>query len=423
MPHRAFTPLLGAALVAGLGVLAPTTAHALPAARLLTQQGRLFDENQAAISGEHQLEFRIYDALTDGNLLWHEMQSVLLANGYYSVTLGTDNDNLLLDSIFIGHTVYLALVLDNGDAFTPRQLVTAVPFAVQADVATSLQGGAVDSQSLSINGTQVVDSTGNWVGPRTWLGTTLDGLSCTTGQIPTRTAVGWGCASPTSGTSSGSGTIYTAGAGINIDSSNTISVATGGVPLTKLAQGSCNSGDLVGYNGTSFACSAPSNSTVAVANGGTGLTTLGTAGQVLAVNSTATALQYVTPPANRTVVNGFTVGALASGQASTQLNYVGTTGVGFVAPYAGTLRAVCVMGDAAATGGTATFTVFAKSGSGSAANTPLNVVIDATSAAQQACSPTGATAVAAGDVLDIRVVTDGNWKTTATNWAAHFVLE
>jgi len=65
----------------------------------------------------------------------------------------------------------------------------------------------------------------------------------------------------------------------------------------------------VNYNGGNWYMVASNNAaniqgTLAVANGGTGLTSLGTAGQVLTVNSGATALQYSTPATTTSVTMG-----------------------------------------------------------------------------------------------------------------------
>ena len=65
----------------------------------------------------------------------------------------------------------------------------------------------------------------------------------------------------------------------------------------------------VNYNGGNWYMVSSNNianlqGTLAVANGGTGLTSLGTAGQVLTVNSGATALQYSTPATTTSVTMG-----------------------------------------------------------------------------------------------------------------------
>ena len=65
----------------------------------------------------------------------------------------------------------------------------------------------------------------------------------------------------------------------------------------------------VNYNGGNWYMVSSNNAsniqgTLAVANGGTGLTSLGTAGQVLTVNSGATALQYSTPATTTSVTMG-----------------------------------------------------------------------------------------------------------------------
>ncbi|MEC8278698.1 MAG: hypothetical protein VX026_13335, partial [Myxococcota bacterium] len=47
-----------------------TTAHAVPLQ--LTQHGRLLDPGGAALEGNEQLTFRLYDAATGGALVWEE---------------------------------------------------------------------------------------------------------------------------------------------------------------------------------------------------------------------------------------------------------------------------------------------------------------------------------------------------------------
>ena len=46
----------------------PTLANAVPLQ--LAHQGRLLDTEQAPLDGTHDLTFRLFDAPTDGTLLW-----------------------------------------------------------------------------------------------------------------------------------------------------------------------------------------------------------------------------------------------------------------------------------------------------------------------------------------------------------------
>ena len=59
----------------------------------VTHQGRLLDSSGASVTGVHILSFKIYDDETAGIQLWSENQVVAFNNGYYSVILGTDEQN------------------------------------------------------------------------------------------------------------------------------------------------------------------------------------------------------------------------------------------------------------------------------------------------------------------------------------------
>ncbi len=63
---------------------------ALAAPLQMTQQGRLLDVNQAPIEGAHILNFKLYDELSAGSLLWEDEAFVYFVNGYYSAVLGAD---------------------------------------------------------------------------------------------------------------------------------------------------------------------------------------------------------------------------------------------------------------------------------------------------------------------------------------------
>lgn len=125
--------------------------------------------------------------------------------------------------------------------------------------------------------------------------------------------------------SSGSGLQYsplrtlpsvTAGAGISVSASGVdytvalsspVSVANGGLGVNA----STSSGAL------SFASGVASIGTLPYGDGGTGLSSLGTAGQYLGVNSTASGLAYITPPTMASVVAGTGISVSPSGSAYT----------------------------------------------------------------------------------------------------------
>ena len=136
----------------------------------MTQQGRLLDNTGASITGVHSLTFRIYDAQSNGTLLWSEALSVQFNNGYFATVLGTDEINNPLDSSTLEfYPIFLEIQVDQASPLSPRTSITSSPYAQIAGVAESVNGGTVQADSIRINNggntLQVVDSTGNWVGP------------------------------------------------------------------------------------------------------------------------------------------------------------------------------------------------------------------------------------------------------------------
>jgi hypothetical protein len=194
----ALTSLLNASFVFG----APTK---------LGQQGRLLDGDGAPLTGSHEMVFSFYDSQNDGNEVWSEGLDVEFEQGYYSIVLGTATP--LDDLLFAGTPVWLQLSVDDV-VLSPRQEVVSVPFALRAVVAESVEGGTVDADEVSIAGTPVIDSNGNWLGtPLDWSELTgipndladgdadtdtLLGLACSDGQVPTYDGASalWICAAP-----------------------------------------------------------------------------------------------------------------------------------------------------------------------------------------------------------------------------------
>ena len=173
-----------------------------------------------------------------------------------------------------------------------------------------------------------------------------------------------------------------AGGGISIDSSNVISSLT--VPLTG-SEIAASTVSFTHFNQNSRTAAPPARSssgaawacadngvsaTLSPTQGGTGLTAVGSPNQVLAVN---TALQFVDAP-RRTVVTGLTYDALSASLATTQLSYFGAP-LGYMAPYAGILRGVCMVGDAAPSAGTGSFTVHQNATATTVAVSAVSVAI------------------------------------------------
>ena len=135
-------------------------AHAVPAQ--MNHQGRLVDSSGAALNGSHFLTFKLYDSETGGTALWQESQATDFTDGYYSVEIGANGtlDSELLDQ----HPLWMELQLDTNDPMEPRYAMASVPYAQMSETAASVSG-PVDATEVMVNGVEVIDSDGNWVGP------------------------------------------------------------------------------------------------------------------------------------------------------------------------------------------------------------------------------------------------------------------
>ena len=182
-------------------------AWAVPAK--FTQQGRLLDLNGQPLTGTHALFFALYDAETGGVEEWFEYHSTVFDNGYYTVSLG---EQIPLDeALFSGASLWLEISVD-GTVLSPRQEVAAVPWALRASSAESIDGGAVDASRISIDGSEVINSSGAWVGPALTVdwnniagipadladgdqdSDSLGLLLCSEGQVAKWTSDAWACA-------------------------------------------------------------------------------------------------------------------------------------------------------------------------------------------------------------------------------------
>ncbi len=178
-------------------LLATTSAAAAPTA--LSHQGRLFDPAGLPLDGTISVEFGIYDAAATGTQLWTETQDVDFDNGYFAVTLGSTTP--VTDALFDGGATYLELTVAGGTPLPFRVPMLSVPYALNAETATNLDGGVVNATDIQINGTTVIDSSGvDWSSLSNVPSDiadgdadTLAGLGCSTDDIAIYDGSSWGC--------------------------------------------------------------------------------------------------------------------------------------------------------------------------------------------------------------------------------------
>ncbi len=108
--------------------LKPLTARAaIP--EYLTYQGRLKDSSGTALTGTYDFTFKIYDAVSGGNLVWSETQSsISVSSGYFSVSLGAST---ALDLDF-SVPYWITTTVNSDPEMTPRTRVNAVGYAYTA---------------------------------------------------------------------------------------------------------------------------------------------------------------------------------------------------------------------------------------------------------------------------------------------------
>ena len=162
----------------------PTVALAVPLT--VAHQGEVEDVS-GPVTATLEFTFALYDAATGGNDVWSETRDVDIVDGDYSILLGTDT---AIDSVlFAEPALYLQITVEGGDPLLPRQELAAAPYAVVADTAVNVDGGTVNASSITVNGSAVIDSGGNWAGAANsipWSAVdgvpadedTLAGLSC-----------------------------------------------------------------------------------------------------------------------------------------------------------------------------------------------------------------------------------------------------
>ena len=76
---------------------------------LVNYQGRLTDSLGAPLSGSYNITFSLYTAASGGSPIWTEAQQVLVSDGLFQVTFGSDAGNPLEQIDFDASQEWLAL--------------------------------------------------------------------------------------------------------------------------------------------------------------------------------------------------------------------------------------------------------------------------------------------------------------------------
>jgi hypothetical protein len=248
-----YAPYIFVLIFAGSMVIQANTAHAtIP--KILYYQGKISKTSDGTniVNGNYSMQFKIYDALSSGTLLWTETwdggtSQVAFANGMFSAALGTYTNLNTID--FTTGSLYLTVNFNPGAGYdgemSPRQQLTAAAFAF---VANGVSGdGTVNSTVQSATSLTVGRATTNYA-----LQVDTNTASSVTGLKVTAAASGGGIAlaAISSGTDENL-TLNAKGAG-----TITIGTAAGSTGDILFGGGSGSTGCTVTNSSGAFACTA-----------------------------------------------------------------------------------------------------------------------------------------------------------------------
>lgn len=167
----------------------------------MTHQGRLLDDAGEPMTGTTTLKFSIYDAASDGALLWEsrDLQVDLGDTGFYSVTLGGSENPIDVQKLGNEKAAYITMSVDGGEELSPRLKLRSVPFALRAGQADTVAEGAVDEAAIADGAVGDAEISGvDWAKVQN-APQTLGGMNCVDGQQAVFGENGqWSCADPPS---------------------------------------------------------------------------------------------------------------------------------------------------------------------------------------------------------------------------------
>ncbi len=155
---RTSASLLITALLTFAATSAASAQEAVP--MLINYQGELRDPATGGViaDGAYDMALRIYDAESGGSSLWEGTytaangNAVQVANGIFSVTLGSGAGNALDLSVFNGADRWLEIQVGT-ETLSPRQKITSTAFsfvsqqAIDADTVDGMQGADLEESA------------------------------------------------------------------------------------------------------------------------------------------------------------------------------------------------------------------------------------------------------------------------------------
>ena len=125
---------------------------ALGAPNQIHTQGVLRDANGDLMTGELDVVFGIYDSQMEGQVLWDEQVTLVLHDGVFDVLLPADPANSPFPAdLFEADGRWLSIIPTDQNEL-PRTRLSAVPYALQANMAENLQcSGCISPEEVDFN--------------------------------------------------------------------------------------------------------------------------------------------------------------------------------------------------------------------------------------------------------------------------------
>jgi len=98
--------------------------------RYINYQGKLTDADDNPVTGDVSITVRLYDVASGGTVLWTETQSVTVTRGVFGILLG---NTTVLDDLDFNDAYWYSVEIESDGEMTPRQRLTAVAYAINAD--------------------------------------------------------------------------------------------------------------------------------------------------------------------------------------------------------------------------------------------------------------------------------------------------
>jgi len=164
--------------------------------QMINYQGKITKTSGALIDTTVEMIFTIYDAATDGGVLWADTQSaVVVEKGVFSTLLGSVNP--IPDSVFDGNVRYLGIKVGADPEMTPRKEMVSVAYAYRsgADGDWTIDGDNIYRLDGNVGiGTDDPDTKLDVVGGAFWVRThAMGGSGC---RIDGNTITGTGVNAP-----------------------------------------------------------------------------------------------------------------------------------------------------------------------------------------------------------------------------------